>query len=338
MVDSTAGTVYVVSSDDGAASAGVFQLSAGFAASSSGTEVTIGSATLGSTPIYNGAFDHNYVTTPNPPTGNLYVCGNPGSFPTLYQVPITAGAMGPALAGPVVSTTGSATCSPVTDVYNATVIGAGLPQEWVFLSTQGPGLVDACGGVSCIMNFKVTSWQPNFTYNLGQQVLDSNFNIEVVENSGNTSGATPPGWAASVFDQTNDNGVHWRNQGPLVSNPPNAPWAVNTGYNGVAEIIDSNNNIQIALPPGGTSGSSLPAWGTGEGDTTPDNDITWYNLGANPVAGLFASGGTSGIIMDNTVVNPGGSQVYFSNLQLFNCLTSGGLGGCAIQAAQQDLN
>jgi hypothetical protein len=337
VIDSTAGSVYVVSSkDSGGTNAGLFQLGASFASGATGTEVAIGTAS-GGTPIYHGVFDHTYETAATP-TGNYYVCGNPGNVPTLYQVPINAGVMGTPLAGPIVSTTTQVECSPVTDVYNATVTGAGLPQEWVFLSTKGPGFVDACGGVSCIMNFKVTQWQPGFQYNLGQEVLDSNLNIEVADNSGQTSGATPPAWGTNVFDQTDDNGVHWRNQGPLLSTPPNIPWSVNTTYNGAAEIIDSNNNIQIAQPAGGTSGMMQPAWGTGEGDTTTDNDITWINLGKNPVAGLSASGGTSGIIMDNTVVNPGGSQVYFSNLQDDGCFTSGGTGGCAVQAAQQDLN
>jgi hypothetical protein len=42
----------------------------------------------------------------------------------------------------------------------------------------------ACGGFSCVMSFKVTAWQPSFQYNVGQEVLDSNLNIEVAENSG----------------------------------------------------------------------------------------------------------------------------------------------------------
>jgi hypothetical protein len=124
----------------------------------------------------------------------------------------------------------------------------------------------------------------------------------------------------------------------LLSTPPNAPWAANTTYGGAAEIIDSNNNIEIAtqLMPG-TSGPTQPLWPTGYGQTIVDGTVTWQNFGANPVAGLSASGGTSGIIMDNTI-RSGGSQVYFTNLQDFGCFTSGGTGGCAVQASQQDLN
>ncbi len=69
-----------------------------------------------------------------------------------------------------------------------------------------------------------------------------------------------------------------------------------------------------------------------------DGTITWVNLGANTVAALKAEGGTSGIVIDNTVVNPSGSQVYYTTLQDSVCFTIGGLGGCAVQASQQGLN
>jgi hypothetical protein len=339
IIDSSAATVYAFSSNDNTGKAGIFQLSTGFGAGTTGTEVKIGSSSS-TTPQYDGAFDHNYITAATP-TGNLYVCGNPGGAPTVYQIPIAAGVMGTPLAGPIASTTTTTPCSPVTDVYNPTVTGAGLPQEWVFLSVQAAGSPTACGGFACAMSFKVTSWQPSFQYNVGQEVLDSNLNIEVVENSGNTSGATQPSWSPGVFSMTDDNGVHWRNQGPVLSAPPDPFWTANTFYAEAFEIIDSNNNIEIEFNlGGGTSGGSQPTWATAEGDTTTDGGIIWYNFGANPVAGLSASGGTSGIIMDNTVTNPGGSQIYYSTLQPApgGCFTSGGNGGCAVQASQQGLN
>jgi hypothetical protein len=125
----------------------------------------------------------------------------------------------------------------------------------------------------------------------------------------------------------------------VLSAPPDPFWTANTFYAEAFEIIDSNNNIEIEFNlGGGTSGGSQPTWATAEGDTTTDGGIIWYNFGANPVAGLSASGGTSGIIMDNTVTNPGGSQIYYSTLEPTGCFTSGGTGGCAVQASQQGLN
>jgi hypothetical protein len=48
--------------------------------------------------------------------------------------------------------------------------------------------------------------------------------------------------------------------------------------------------------------------------------------------------GTSGIIVDGDSTFPGASQIYFTPLATQGCTTSGGFGGCAIQASQQGLN
>jgi len=55
--------------------------------------------------------------------------------------------------------------------------------------------------------------------------------------------------------------------------------------------------------------------------------------------GMSVTGGTSGIIMDNTVPTgtlAGGSQVYFSPLSL-GFGTCGATNGCAVQASQAAL-
>ena len=52
-------------------------------------------------------------------------------------------------------------------------------------------------------------------------------------------------------------------------------------------------------------------------------------------AGLASTGGTSGIIIDNIATTPtGASEIYYSSLGNQNCATSGGTGGCAVQASQ----
>lgn len=335
MVDSTAGVVYVAVPDDGAGFAGVYQLPTTFSAGTSGPEVHVGASSATTlTSMYDGDFDLNYLNSRA--TGNFYVCGDPGGEPTLYQVPILNLTMGTPLAGPVVSTTSGATCSPVTHVYNPNITGQGTPTEWVFLSTQAAGTPTVCGGFSCVMNFRTTSWQPSTVYNLGQEILDSNLNIQVADDSGFTSGSTQPVWSTGVFSETVDGGVHWRNQGPLSAiTPPN--WAASFSYPGAFQIVDSNNNIEISEIGGGMSGGTQPVWGLNEGDTTNDGSVTWINLGMNPVAALMESGGTSGIIIDNTIDIVGASQVYFSTLQDQACFTSGGTGGCAVQASQQGL-
>lgn len=343
-IDAAAGSVYVVSSKDGASSttAGFFQLPTNFAAAAIGTEVTLGAATTGSTPMYDGGFNDDYFFSANN-TGAVFVCGNPGGDPTLYRIPITSGVIGAAVAGPVLSGTSSVKCSPVTDIFNPIATGAGLPEEWAFLSVHGNGTPSGCGGVSCVMNFRTTSWEPNTVYNAGELILDPNMNIQVADNSGGTSGATMPVWQTSVFGpQTSDGGVLWRNQGHL-SGPTPAAWQAGFPYPGAFEIVDPANNIEIVSNVGGgTSGGTQPVWPSTEGGTVVDGGVIWYNLGANPTSGLQASGGASGIIMDNTSNLAGASQIYFSNLQNIGCVgngsSGGGTGGCAVQASQQGLN
>ncbi len=337
VIDSSIQSVYVFSSSDGAGSAAVFQLSTSFAAAATGAEAKVGASTASTTPLYNGGFDHDYILSTNS-TGNMWVCGNPGGEPTLYQVSIAAGLLGTVKAGPVISTTGQTRCSPIADVYNAALQGAGLPQEWIFMSVHGAGTPTPCGGFACVMNFKTTSWEPGATYNTGQEVLDSNLNIQVAENPLGVSGATPPVWNTFLFGTTLDGTAHWRNQGPLSAQSPST-WAATTGYPGGFEIVDTNNNIEIeSFLGGGTSGTTQPTWPLVEGTSTTDGSVIWYNLGANTVAALQAPGGTSGIVIDNTVINPTGSQVYYTTLQNSTCFSlGGGTGGCAVQASQQAL-
>jgi hypothetical protein len=51
-----------------------------------------------------------------------------------------------------------------------------------------------------------------------------------------------------------------------------------------------------------------------------------------------AASGTSGIVVDNSSATGGASQIYFTPLASQACTTSGGTGGCAIQASQSGLN
>jgi hypothetical protein len=92
-----------------------------------------------------------------------------------------------------------------------------------------------------------------------------------------------------------------------------------------SEILDGNNNIEL-MTTAGISGGSV-TFNTVVGDITQDgtapNLITWLNVGPPPTAASAATGGTSGIIMDNTVGSgtlAGASQIYFYTL-------SGGCGG-----------
>ena len=344
VVDSTAELVYVFASSDGstactggAACAAVYQLGVNFSGGTSGTKVTVGASTVNGSgtapnPLYIGAFDSTYENSSNG-TGNLYVCGNTGGTPALFQVPITAGVLGTAIPGPTLSAS-AAPCSPVTDLLNPNASGG--PTEHMFAGAEAGGLSSGCSTGGCIFNFKSTPWQPSTVYTVGQEILDNHFQIQVVSGGG-TSNATVPSWSTTAGGVTTDGTVSWVDQGVQSAVTPGA-WVHGHPYTKGSKIFDSSNNVQL-VTTGGTSGASTPAFNTAVGGTTHDGTVTWTNVGVIGTAAMAAAGGTSGIILDNTVGSgtlSGASQVYFSTLGDQACGTSG-TGGCAVQASQSAL-
>ncbi len=342
VVDSTAGVVYLFASSDGSGNCAggadctaIYRLTTNFATGTSGSEALVGVSTVEPTapsPLYIGAFDSAYLGSSSA-AGHLYVCGNTGAAPTLYQIAIQNGVLGTVGAGPALSTV-STPCSPVTDVLNPNAPGGAT--EWLFASAQTGGASSGCSTGGCIFNFKNTSWEPSAMYTVGQEILDSNLHIEVVS-VGGTSGATAPFWTTGRAGTTTDGGVTWLNQGSLSAVTPGA-WVALTHYSKGAEILDSSNNIEL-VTAAGTTGGTIPAFNAPPGGATTDGTVTWTNVGAIATNALPAAGGTSGIIYDNTVGSgtlPGASQVYFSTLS-GGCGGTGNADGCAVQASQSAL-
>jgi hypothetical protein len=349
IVDSTNGWVYVFASSDGTANctfgtsacAAVYQLSTNFTDGDPGSPATAGTSVasgLTPNPMYIGAFDSTYYSS-NDGTGNLYVCGNTGQNPAVYQIPISGGvptADGTAVVG-LVSASFSPACSPVADVLNPNLTGGAA--ERLYVSVQNNGVGTGCGGTGCVLNFIVTPWHALAAYQVGQQILDIHLNIEEVTEAG-TSGASAPTFSATAGAvKTTDGGVHWVNQGRLSATLL-ATWTATTAQTKVGDrIVDSNGNVEVVTKTG-TSGGSVPSWNTSPGGaTTSDGTVNWINAGASLIAALPAAGGTSGIIIDNVLNGSlaGTSQVYFTTLSDQVCGTSG-TGGCAVQASQQGLN
>jgi hypothetical protein len=336
VVDSTAGLAYVFASNDGSTAcagfpcAAVYRFASGFAAGSAGAKVTVGASAVAPKPLYEGALDSAYASSANA-AGNLYVCGHTGGHPTLYQVQITSGGvLGTVVTGPVLS--GSNTgCSPVTHVLNPNATGG--TTEFIFASVQTNGTSTPCAAGGCIMNFKATPWNPSTAYTLGQEIVDSHFQMQIVTTAG-TSGTSVPTWTTVSGLTTTDGSVKWLNLGVVTAATP-AGWQASFAYFLRNYIEDSNQNIEVVKNVAGDnkSGTVQPTWSTTVGHIIVDNHVTWMNAGPAP-SGLASSGGTSGVIIDNTVTSGvSGSQVYFSTQGNQVCGTSG-TGGCAVQASQ----
>ena len=357
ILDQTNGLVYVFASSDGTAlcpggtaCSAVYLLSTTFLGGTGGPKVTVGTSVVYGTlpnpsPMYIGGFDSTYYNKVGA-TGNLYVCGNTGAAPTLYRVPILSGAFDtlPLAVAVLTPAARTAACSPVTDFSNPNASGG--KAEHLFFSVQNFGHPTACGpvpGKGCMMNFVDTPWQASTHYNVGQEILirraaaTSQLYINVAIVAGTTA-VTTPTWPGPAGNKTVDGGVTWLNQGRTTVTPL-AGWVTANPYNLHDPIFDGTN-VEI-VTTAGTSAGAAPTWNTTVGGSTTDaGGVVWINAGPWPNAALVSNGGTGGIIIDNSVGSgtmAGASQVYFFTLGNQLCSTSGGTGGCAMQASQSTL-
>jgi hypothetical protein len=161
IIDPVAGQVYLFVAQDLDGNAGVFQFPSDFSPGATGTEATIGAGTVGSTYVFTGAFDNAYYSSPDSssPSGNLWVCGNPGGDPTLYAVPIAGNLLGTSVTSHNLSTGTGAVCSPVTEfcVDGGSTCASGGGTDYLVVSPQtepGAGQVTGCSaGQGCVISY-----------------------------------------------------------------------------------------------------------------------------------------------------------------------------------------
>ena len=158
IVDPTNDTIYVVIGNDGDANAAVFQFQVSTLNNGCGNRVTLGTGSTTGVPVYAGSLDNLYYSGS---AGHMYVCGNSGGDPTLYQVTVPANGIltaGAATVGPAL-TTSSTTCGPVVEFYNPNASGG--PADWIFTAVEASAVttspISCPNAAGCIMSFNVTS-------------------------------------------------------------------------------------------------------------------------------------------------------------------------------------
>jgi hypothetical protein len=141
IVDGTNGFVFAVDGTETANNGTILQASTDF--TTHVTRLAIGSNSGGTTVLYSGTFDQNYINSSiaTISAGHMYVCGRDPNFggdrPAVWQLNFANNtgimSLGSDLASFVSSN--SRACSPVTEFYNPNGGGAGVAKDWIFFST-----------------------------------------------------------------------------------------------------------------------------------------------------------------------------------------------------------
>ena len=253
VVDSSTGRVFAFTRSNGS-NAAVLQATTALA---SPVTATVGTLS-GSVVVWDGNFDNNYYTGADTRYGFLYVCGNPGGTPTLYKIGFNSsgtGAMiaGAATPGPPVGT-GAAACSPLAEIFNSNTgtdwLAAGVTANCAFGSST----------TGCVQTFAVTGWRASTTYTVGQTIVDSNFNIQLVT-AGGVSLSTPPTWNTGQFTQTTSGTATFTNQGQLIASAVSAELSGTSGIV-IDNVSTSAHNSSLYFSTLGAGGCSTPVGGS----------------------------------------------------------------------------
>ena len=91
------------------------------------------------------------------------------------------------------------------------------------------------------MSFIVTQWQPSTVYAVGQEILDTNLNIQKVTavTGADKSGAAHPAWKGS--GNTADNNVTWAYQGTMLAESVALPYSGGTSGISIDNITSTTN-------------------------------------------------------------------------------------------------
>lgn len=234
----------------------------------------------------------NGLTTKTGLNGNTYAIN--GISTTLGTIDIAfAGSLTQYTADTGSGTTGTGITGSTAPTFSSTqfAIVADGGQQWKCYGSavKNWGLAAETGVPTLAPLHGTRFWQPNTTLPTGffYAILDNNQNVQVyVKNTAGinagTTGKTYPNFTVSepypnlstnnATFTTVDGGVIWWNCGPIGS------WQASTKPTNYSVVLDSNQNLQLAIVAG-TTGGTEPTWATTIGASTTDGGTTWICLG-----------------------------------------------------------
>ncbi len=275
--------------------------------------------------LYAGGFDDAYYNSIDGSGAMYIVGGNPGTTyePSLWKIPLTAGAMGtPTIGAQVGNNVPACTSQPncsnsVLDMSAVTVIKnpyTGI--EHLFFGMPRDATASGCTG-ACIYMYPLKQAAP------GTPGSQATWRFTV---SNSTGQGIPTGTTGTftVFGTVLIANTHFSTSGNRAADRaalvaaidalPGFSATVQTGSNSGFYVIRDGFD---SIPAGGVSAAlSQVSYDTfSDGNDPGTTNIVW-GTGNTPAAALAVTGGTSGIIIDNVrpTSETGTSQVYFAQL------------------------
>jgi hypothetical protein len=265
--------------------------------------------------MYDGSFDQSYYTAGTGKAGYLWECapsdaGGTVIAPRLAVVALQSnGSITPS--GDVISPNGASdnVTTAISSLASNTTTGIACSPVTEFYNTGNSSAVTTLGAAITSTTSTALTVASNTSLAAGNYIQVGSEIMLVTAKTGATSITASRGQIGTTATM--------HTNGTNVTVP-----AVDYLYLSVT----TNGNVT----PGALSCTGACLYSVAVGTATGAHVAT----GMAPANGAAETGGTSGIVIDNSGTATGESQIYFTPLSNQSCTTSGGTGGCAIQASQ----
>jgi len=254
-----------------------------------GSSYLLQAATINTTPIASNVFTFSVWVKAGTGTHIRLICRDQNSVGTDTVFTVTGTWTRYQVTATLVSNSNVVNCFiDTTDAINTTVLvygaqcevgGPAKPTEITTTLAQGIfkwGIV--APATAPTLTFALSGparWVASHAYNTGNQVTDSNGNLQTVTSSNGTSGSTEPTWATTQNSSTTDNNLTWREDGPSGLSPK-------TGYKYYYAYENSitghlSNVSPISADTGALIGQSITVTGARSTDVQVDTVVIFRN-------------------------------------------------------------